>query len=330
VDILVRERGYYARLLEPSVAARESVTSGESARAIAPWMFQNVQDSRERVLRPNLDVVIGGARFRTNASGLRDPERTLRKPPNTARIVVAGDSVAAGWGVTDDECFVRLLEVTPSVNHTPHSPSRVEFINCAAPGYAPGQRFEHLRIEGFRFDPDLMLFESTPADFGWDEKRLRRLLPRGRAFDAFTYRVFLERYAITRATPVPAIAQVLHEHRAELLGEAYAAAAAECRKRGVRSVWVLLPRLGRNVDERTRRVILELAARAGFDRVVDLTSLWEGIDPRRFAVATGDYHPNAMGHHRIAETLRPILESELAHTRASKLAIASARGESHR
>jgi hypothetical protein len=282
------------------------------------------------VLRPNLNVVIGGARFCTNALGLRDPERTLRKPPDTARIVVAGDSVAAGWGVADDECFVRLLESSPPVKHTPHSPSRVEFINCAAPGYAPGHRFEHLRIEGFRFDPDLVLFESTPADFGWDEKRLRRLLPRGRAFDADSYRGFLERYGITLATPAPEIAQVLHEHRADLLGEAYSAAASECRKRGVRSVWVLLPRLGRNVDERSRRVILELATRAGFDRVVDLTSLWEGVDSRRFAVATGDYHPNAMGHYRIAEALRPILESELAHTRASKLAIASAREESRR
>ena len=43
-----------------------------------------------------------------------------------------------------------------------------------------------------RMEPDLVIYESTAADVGWDERRLRFLLARGLGWDCPIYRTALE------------------------------------------------------------------------------------------------------------------------------------------
>ncbi len=46
--------------------------------------------------------------------------------------------------------------------------------------------------------PDLVIYESTAADVGWDERRLRYLLARGLGWDSPLYRPALVRAQVER------------------------------------------------------------------------------------------------------------------------------------
>ncbi len=105
----------------------------------------------------------------------------------------------------------------------------VEVLNFAVPGHGPGQRWSHFETVGWKFQPDAVVFESTPADLGWDERRLRVLLPRGVGFDAPVYRPTLD---AAHATPGLDSAQYkarLKPMRRALLENVYRVAAADCR-----------------------------------------------------------------------------------------------------
>src|SRR5207302_1438744 len=67
----------------------------------------------------------------------------------------------------------------------------VEVLNFAVPGHGPGARWDHFRRLGWPTGPDLVVFETTQADVGWDERRLRGLLPRGLGWDSPLYRAAL-------------------------------------------------------------------------------------------------------------------------------------------
>lgn len=107
--------------------------------------------------------------FTTNSRGLRDREHSIEKPSGTRRVVVLGDSFAWGFGVNDEAVFPRVLE-----SHLP----AVEVINLGVTGYGLREEFAYLRLEGMRYQPDLVILalcmndlpadrpqpESTPSD----------------------------------------------------------------------------------------------------------------------------------------------------------------------
>jgi hypothetical protein len=175
------------------------------------------------------------------------------------------------------------------------------------PGHGPGQRWCHFEKVGWAFAPDLVIFEATPADTGWDERRLRSLLARGIGFDAPVYRAVLASAGVKPGLDASAYKGILRPLRWELLAGVFRAAAADCRSRGVPIVLALIPRVGKPVDLGERRKLLTLARDAGFTAVVDACDVYEGADPRDLAIGPNDFHPNAEGHARIAHALETAL-----------------------
>jgi lysophospholipase L1-like esterase len=98
------------------------------------------------------------ARYRINRFGYRDrldrrPERT----PGVARIVLLGDSFAAGWGVAFTESFGDRLERTTGI----------EVVNAAKNGGCPLWFVPQARHVRGRFSPDwllVQLFDNDPDD----------------------------------------------------------------------------------------------------------------------------------------------------------------------
>ncbi len=84
--------------------------------------------------------------------------------------------------------------------------------------------------------------------------------------------------------------------------------AADCRARGVPVFWVLVPRIGRRGDAEGKPALIETARKAGFAGVIDLTDAFDDLDPARLTVDRDDFHPNALGHARIAQRLDQALE----------------------
>jgi hypothetical protein len=86
--------------------------------------------------------------YRINSKGLRDDETTYEKPEGTYRIVLLGDSLTFGFGVPIEKHFSTLLEGYFK---------GVEVINMGIDGFGVDQELIYLRLEGFQYEPDLVL-----------------------------------------------------------------------------------------------------------------------------------------------------------------------------
>ncbi len=194
-DIERIERGYYEQLLEcgrrlddladvPCLRIRRRSGSAWSIPVDDAPLVVRVDDLREVVLRPNDAIERWGLQWRTNSLGMRDREYSPHKPPGTIRIAFVGDSIGAGWGVNADQRFESILEEVWDSRARRTSGLKVEIINCAVPGHSPGQRWYHFSQIGWSMAPDLVIYEGTAADVGWDERQVRRReLPRGLGWD---------------------------------------------------------------------------------------------------------------------------------------------------
>jgi hypothetical protein len=318
------ERGYYEQILDAgrSLGATPDPLTIVRGRKLpgAPEPFEGgplargVDDLREFVLKPNLSVAHAGARWTTNALGMRDRPYATAKPPGTVRIAFVGDSIGAGWGVGDGQGFEPALERLLDARSRGAGGPAVEVLNFAVPGHGPGQRWHHFSRVGWAMGPDLVLFESTQADSGWDERRLRGLLPRGIGWDSPMYRDALARAGARPGGSMETYKQVLRPYRWDFAAGVFRTAAADCRARGVPIVLVMVPRVGKPAEPEELRRLLALARDAGFTAVVDLSDTYHGRDPATLAVGPNDYHPNAEGHallaRRLDEALRRLPEIE--------------------
>jgi hypothetical protein len=308
------ERGYYERLLDagrrlddladvPGLRIRRRSGSTWSIPVDDAPLVVRVDDLREVVLKRDDATVRWGLQWRTNAQGMRDRSYTTDKPAGTFRIALVGDSIGAGWGVNVEHRFESILEQAWHARAKEASGLTVEIINCAVPGHSPGQRWYHFSQIGWSMDPDLVIYESTAADVGWDERRLRFLLARGLGWDSSIYHSALVNAGVEPHGSPDDYKRELRPRHWEILAGVYQTMAADCRARGIPILWVLVPRVGRKHDEFDQRILLKTARAAGFSHVIDVTDAYDALDSSRLAIGPDDFHPNASGHARLARRL---------------------------
>jgi hypothetical protein len=320
------ERGYYQQLLDagrrlddlgdlPALRGQRRAGNTFSAPVDSAPLVMRVDDLREVVLKPSDSVLKWGVEWRTNAQGMRDGSYSIEKAAGTFRIALVGDSIGAGWGVNVEQRFESILERDWDARSRRSGGPAVEIINCAVPGHSPGQRWHHFGQVGWPMQPDLVICESTEADAGWDERRLRYVLARGQGFDSPLYREVLASAGVEPHWDPEQYKRALQPRHREILAGVYRTMAADCRARGVPIVWVLIPRVGRLSDPAVHRALLESARAAEFNQVIDATDAYDGLDAGRLAVERDDFHPNPEGHARLARRLGVAL-GELPELRA--------------
>ena len=94
---------------------------------------------------------------RFNAMGMRDKDHAKAKPPNTARILVLGDSFMEALQVAFEDSFPSLLEL----GLRDRLQENVEVINCAVSGWGQDDQLAYLTEIGRAFEPDLILVAMT-------------------------------------------------------------------------------------------------------------------------------------------------------------------------
>jgi lysophospholipase L1-like esterase len=299
------EASYYERMIGARRLDAPLAAHAPQAPFDAGVLALNVNDVREYVLKPGLVATHKGVPWHTNSRGLRDREYSETRPPNAFRVALVGDSIAAGWGVDDELDFESILECRWSARAQQESDEVVEIWNFAVPGHAPGQRWEHFSRVGWDTQPDLVLIEATLADLGWDERRLRALLPRGLGFDARVYCEALAAAGINsgQALNSEVLKSRLRPQREAILRGVYQRVVVDCRAHSVQVVWILLPRVGKKSDPGERAQLIRIARAAGFDRIIDISETFDGLPATHLAIAPDDFHPNAEGHVRLAERL---------------------------
>ncbi len=98
--------------------------------------------------RPGAVAPMGGGRVSLNARGYRGRELTVPKETGRTRVAVLGDSIAFGFGVSDEQTFPHLLDVRDN---------GIEAGNLAVAGYGPGQELLVLQSDALRVDPDVVV-----------------------------------------------------------------------------------------------------------------------------------------------------------------------------
>ncbi len=99
--------------------------------------------------------------YNINSLGLRDKEYSVRKPDNTFRILMLGDSYTEGDGVHSHETFSKLLE---DQLQTRTGPMKYEVINAGVGSYSPLLEYIYLKHYGLQLEPDLVILNFDLSD----------------------------------------------------------------------------------------------------------------------------------------------------------------------
>ncbi len=110
-----------------------------------------------------------------NADGLRNEKNyTVYKPENIYRILLIGDSLAFGLGLSDKERLATLLE--NSLNASGSGIMQYEVLNLGVPGYSISQIISRLKKNGLKYKPDIIVYwhwldDVSISDPGWASSR---------------------------------------------------------------------------------------------------------------------------------------------------------------
>ena len=125
--------------------------------------YSNPSTDQWVIADPHLGYRLNPDHPDNNSLGLRNPEIGIKKTAGTKRILVLGDSVAAGA-----DSFVTILRQRLK--------DRAQVINGAVPGYTIYQERLYLERDLLRLEPDLVVLQYCAND---NHKFLHRLDPEG-------------------------------------------------------------------------------------------------------------------------------------------------------
>jgi len=255
--------------------------------------------------------------YRVNHAGMRDDEVSLDSP----RIIVAGDSMAMGWGVDQEETFAQRIERATGG----------KVLNAAISSYGTVRELrilERARIDGSQLDALVIAYNSTdfPENATYfagggrlpvsDERLFDDIVAyqqRIRHYRPFLYVRSLVRAALGRAapeTPVPAFAKTsMHrtpedEARVFLYALAHAAPPA---LQGARAVLIHLDGRNESSGEFLAQVdrLRQDKPAGSLARRMTLVDLNQRLQPEDYFVI--DDHLRASGHAVVAKALLEVL-----------------------
>lgn len=129
---------------------------------LLPFHMQGMVDHAELgyVHPRSVSYDLGRNHVSLNSHGLRGEEITLAKPQGERRVLVLGDSVAFGWGVSQGESFSDRME--PILRARTATPWKV--VNAGVNGYNSEQEATWLRLYGLGFHPDIVVLVYVDND----------------------------------------------------------------------------------------------------------------------------------------------------------------------
>ncbi len=264
-------------------------------------------------LQPNAHRPLFGQPFATNAHGMRDRPYTVEKPEGTVRVVVLGSSMDMGWGVGNDEMYVNLLEDWLNAHAARQGLARrFQVLNFAVAAYSPMQRLEAFRRKAAKFHPDLVVYSATMLDVRLLEIHLCDLLQarvdlchdflRKAVADAGITADDLKLDSDKRLIYKDIVKKKLRPFYWSIYDETIRTLAADCRSAGVPLAFAIIPRVGKADAPNARaESVIRLRGIAEHHAlpVLDLSHLFDHLDPAKLEIAAWDDHPNALGHRRL-------------------------------
>jgi lysophospholipase L1-like esterase len=107
----------------------------------------------------NRKAFLMGAMVETNSQGLRDREYAFEKPAGVLRVVMLGDSLTEGWGVPEQDTFVRRTERLYAARGI-----KAEVINAGVGNWNTVQEVEFFMKDAARYNPDIIVLNYSVND----------------------------------------------------------------------------------------------------------------------------------------------------------------------
>jgi hypothetical protein len=98
--------------------------------------------------RPGAAAPMGEGRVTLNRLGYRGRELPAPRSDGATRVVVLGDSIAFGYGVSDEQTFTHILDARDN---------GIDAANMGVQGFGPGQELLVLQRDGLRAQPDVVV-----------------------------------------------------------------------------------------------------------------------------------------------------------------------------
>jgi len=242
---------------------------------------------------------------KTNSWGFRDREYVIPKPQDVYRIVVLGSSVTLGWGVPEEQTYIRLAEKWLGGKT---GRKKVEMINTAVGNYNTVREVESFFAKGVLLDPDMVIltfFINDPQVLAIKENPLLKhsqlaVLLWSR-YQQLVRRIGLREnyetyYKNLYSDQNPGWGACL---------EAVRKLAVFCQSRQIPMLWAMVPEI-HNLQNYpfgfVHQIIQEKAAAEGF-RFLDFYDVLKSEDASQLWAMRGDPHPNTKGHQLMAQYL---------------------------
>jgi lysophospholipase L1-like esterase len=119
-----------------------------------------VDDARYAYIHaPNSEGSLNGEAVRFNSIGLRGDEIDKQKPAGSTRLLILGDSVVLGWGVSEEQMFATRLRQKFKAAGLP-----VDIMAAGVGSWNTRTEFEFLRHVAVDYQPDVLLLLIVPND----------------------------------------------------------------------------------------------------------------------------------------------------------------------
>ncbi len=290
----------------PMLASWSPTDSTQRSQAAGFELVSRTSDlAQETELIPGVQVELDGKLTTINQFGMRDRETlTLNKPTGTTRIAVVGSSVIMGYGVADDELFVRLLE--NRINEESPGGGRYELLNFGVGKQWASHRLVRIQRKVFGFDPDALYYFAHQDEYQSFVDHLAKLFDAGKMIRSDPIEQLINQAGITQDMPPGVIHYKLNQQRNALLLAVYRTIIEECRERGILAVWIYLP-IGAD-PENLAAQLMPIAREAGFI-VCEVPNWAKGHSSSELMIPGQKYHPHADGHAMIAEAMMKMLQA---------------------
>ena len=304
VEAMAVIEGYYEQLNQGNASRPYSAEGDVAPNRIAidfADMIRRRNDLIELELIPGWKGSWNSKPISINRWGMRDRERTLVPEPGVRRIAAVGSSLVMGFGVGDDETFVRLFESKLN-DAQPDSGPRYEVLNFGVGRYFAIHRRAQIEHKVLAFKPDLVLYFAHEDEIYTSARRVAEMAGHGVSLEDEELQAFVDSLNIPPGSSEGAYQGAIERHHPEILALTYRRIRKTLDAAGIPLVFVYVPVPGEHALPFDPRVVMKFATDAGFP-VVDLTDWWEDRPSLEMVLGMRDHHPTTLGHEFVAKHL---------------------------
>ncbi len=268
---------------------------------------------------PNKESFLYGVEIKTNSLGFRDQETQFKKPKNTKRILLIGDSVTLGWGVNQSDIYSEVLEsMLNQKSATSGSATRYEVLNAAVGNYNTEMEVKMLRRYLF-LEPDAIVIGFFPND-GEKTKIIKPGLSYELKKRLYLYPFFWDKLTkIKFALSKQQISQI-HQYYTEEYGgrerieKSFQELKQISTEQKIPVYIVIIPSFYNEFDNYdlgyVHQFIEDQCLQNGFT-CIDTLEKFKNYKLPEVIVSAEDAHPNTRGHHLIAEKTFEVMKNDI-------------------